>query len=168
MDGTANAIGTTVRHGESDVRTIIPRCRAAARICILFILLLHSFSRLSRQAAGQALHGCGTELDATIRSFPFCNKSLSISQRSQDLVSRLTLSEKITQLVNAAPAVPRLGIAKHEWWNEALHGVAESPGVSFSDTVKGATSFPQPIVTAASFNATLWTLVGEVSAIMPS
>ncbi|CAM6103874.1 unnamed protein product [Calypogeia fissa] len=137
-------------------------CTVPARTFILCVVVLFQFfGALTSKAAGAALHGCGSDQDATILSHPFCNKSLSIGERSQDLVSRLTLTEKISQLVNAAPEISRLGVPKHEWWNEALHGVAESPGVSFAETAKGVTSFPQPILTAASFNKTLWTLIGE-------
>src|SRR3984893_16872198 len=45
-------------------------------------------------------------------------------ERAADLVSRMTLDEKIAQLQNAAPAIPRLDVPAYEWWNEALHGVA--------------------------------------------
>ncbi|OAE24539.1 hypothetical protein AXG93_2415s1180 [Marchantia polymorpha subsp. ruderalis] len=110
---------------------------------------------------GTALHGCGSDLDASILAMPFCNISIPIADRTLDLVSRLTLQEKIAQLVNTAPEVTRLGIPRHEWWNEALHGVAYSPGVTFTGPASGATSFPQPILTASSFNMTLWTLVGQ-------
>ena len=46
--------------------------------------------------------------------------------RVDDLVGRMTLDEKVRQLQNAAPAIPRLGIPAYDWWNEALHGVARA------------------------------------------
>ncbi|EEE61783.1 hypothetical protein OsJ_16354 [Oryza sativa Japonica Group] len=59
-------------------------------------------------------------------------------------------------------ALPRLGIPAYEWWSEALHGVSYvGPGTRFSTLVPGATSFPQPILTAASFNASLFRAIGE-------
>uniref|UniRef100_A0A2P2NM37 Putative beta-D-xylosidase 5 n=1 Tax=Rhizophora mucronata TaxID=61149 RepID=A0A2P2NM37_RHIMU len=95
--------------------------------------------------------------------FPFCNTSLSYQDRAKDLVSRLTLQEKVQQLVNSAKGVSRLGIPAYEWWSEALHGVSNvGPGTRFNATVPGATSFPATILSAASFNATLWFTMGQV------
>ncbi|KAE8077342.1 hypothetical protein FH972_015914 [Carpinus fangiana] len=97
------------------------------------------------------------------KSFPFCQASLPIRKRVQDLVSRLTLDEKISQLVNTAPPIPRLGIPGYQWWNEALHGVANAgPGIHFDGAIKAATSFPQVILTAASFDTHLWYRIGQV------
>ncbi|CAM6109319.1 unnamed protein product [Calypogeia fissa] len=95
--------------------------------------------------------------------FPFCNRTLSDEARVADLVSRLTTAEKIGLIVNTATAVPRLGIPSYEWWNEGLHGVAWSPGVSFDDgKIPAAASFPQPILTAASFNRSLFNEIARV------
>ncbi|XP_017969436.1 PREDICTED: probable beta-D-xylosidase 6 [Theobroma cacao] len=94
-------------------------------------------------------------------SYPVCNTSLSITDRAQSLISLLTLREKIQQLSNNASGIPRLGIPPYEWWSESLHGVASNgPGVSFNGIVKAATSFPQVLVMAASFNRTLWFKIG--------
>lgn len=76
----------------------------------------------------------------------FKNENLSFEERAKDLVSRMTLEEKVTQMVYNAPAVPRLGIPSYNWWNEALHGVARSGS---------ATVFPQAIGMAASFDESL-------------
>ncbi|CAN4122250.1 unnamed protein product [Withania somnifera] len=90
-------------------------------------------------------------------SFPFCNVSLPISQRVNDLVSRLTVDEKILQLVNAAPEIPRLGISAYEWWSEGLHGVSRhGKGTVFNGIIKAATMFPQIILTASTFDENLW------------
>lgn len=75
--------------------------------------------------------------------FPFLDPSLSIEQRVNDLVGRLTLEEKIGQMMNAAPAIDRLGIPEYNWWNECLHGVARA-GL--------ATSFPQAIGLGATWD----------------
>jgi len=66
-----------------------------------------------------------------------------LSLRVADLVSRMTLEEKIAQLFYDAPAIARLGVPAYNWWNEALHGVARA-GI--------ATVFPQAIGLAATFN----------------
>ena len=59
-------------------------------------------------------------------TFPFQNPDLSFEKRVDDLVSRLTLEEKISQMLNKAPAIERLGIPAYDWWNECLHEVASS------------------------------------------
>ncbi|EYU33329.1 hypothetical protein MIMGU_mgv1a001598mg [Erythranthe guttata] len=96
------------------------------------------------------------------RTFRFCETTLSIHQRVQDLVSRLTLDEKISQLVSSAPAVPRLGVPAYEWWSEALHGVSGyGRGVSFNGRISGATSFPQVILSASTFDSRLCTALAR-------
>ncbi|KAM7514593.1 hypothetical protein LguiA_004176 [Lonicera macranthoides] len=97
------------------------------------------------------------------KSLPFCNPNLPIPVRARDLVDRLTLDEKVSQLVNTAAAIPRLDIPAYEWWSEALHGVADAGyGVEFNGRIKNATSFPQVILTAASFDSKLWYRIGQV------
>lgn len=67
----------------------------------------------------------------------------SFEERAADLVSRMTLEEKVAQLGNNAPAIPRLDVPEYEWWNEALHGVARAGS---------ATVFPQAIGLASTFD----------------
>src|SRR5579863_2708645 len=76
----------------------------------------------------------------------YLDPSLPVSERVDDLVSRMTLEEKASQLVNQARAIPRLQVAAYDWWNEALHGVARAGT---------ATVFPEPIGLAATFDSTL-------------
>lgn len=78
--------------------------------------------------------------------FPFQDTTLSINSRVDDLISRLTLHEKISQMIGESAAIPRLGIPFYTWWNEALHGVAFD-GI--------ATVFPQAIGMAATWNPEL-------------
>ncbi|WVZ12054.1 hypothetical protein V8G54_016584 [Vigna mungo] len=90
-------------------------------------------------------------------SYPFCDASLSTLARARSIVSLLTLPEKILLLSNNASSIPRLGIPAYQWWSESLHGLAvNGPGVSFNGTIPSATSFPQVILSAASFNRSLW------------
>ena len=84
---------------------------------------------------------------------PYFNPKLPLDQRVNDLISRMTLEEKVSQMMNAAPAIPRLGIPQYDWWNEALHGVAFS-GV--------ATVFPQAIGLGATFDPPLVNRIGNV------
>ncbi|KAJ6680089.1 ALPHA-L-ARABINOFURANOSIDASE/BETA-D-XYLOSIDASE [Salix purpurea] len=101
--------------------------------------------------------------DGNKRNLPFCQVKLPIQTRVNDLIGRMTLQEKVGLLVNNAAAVPRLGIKGYEWWSEALHGVSNvGPGTKFGGAFPVATSFPQVITTAASFNATLWEAIGQV------
>ena len=73
---------------------------------------------------------------------PYLNPSLSPEQRAADLVHRMTLEEKASQLVNQARAIPRLAIPAYDWWSESLHGVARD----------GTTEFPEPVGLAATFD----------------
>lgn len=104
--------------------------------------------------------------EKTTKDFPFCRESLSLAERVKDLIGRLTLQEKVKLLGSTAAAVPRLGIKGYEWWSEALHGVSDvGPGTKFGGEFPGATSFPQVISTAASFNTSLWEHIGRVSSV---
>lgn len=76
--------------------------------------------------------------------YDFQDPSLSVEQRVNDLVSKMTLDEKVGQMLNAAPAIERLGVPAYNWWNECLHGVART---SFKVTV-----YPQAIGMAATFD----------------
>ncbi|CAN6478262.1 unnamed protein product [Victoria cruziana] len=115
-------------------------------------------------ALGQGpVFACDAGKNADTASFDFCDVSLGIDERAKDLVGRLTLEEKVGFLVNKAGSVSRLGIPAYEWWSEALHGVSYvGPGTHFSQLVPGATSFPMVILSAATFNASLWEEMGKV------
>jgi len=80
----------------------------------------------------------------TETKYPFQNTSLPFEQRVNDLVSRLTLEEKVAQMLNSAPGISRLGIPAYNWWSEVLHGVARTP---YKVTV-----YPQAIAMAATFD----------------
>ncbi|CAF1252537.1 unnamed protein product [Adineta ricciae] len=90
-----------------------------------------------------------------LSKFPICDQTLPSRERAADLISRMTIDEKISQMVTTASAIPRLGLPQYEWWSEALHGLAFSPGVSFNGSISAATSFPMPINFGASFNMRL-------------
>ena len=90
--------------------------------------------------AGNVLFGQQPPAEA-----PYMNPSLAPERRAADLVSRMTLDEKVLQMQNSAPAIPRLGVGVFNYWNEALHGVASGR----------ATVFPEPIGMGASFDPDL-------------
>lgn len=77
---------------------------------------------------------------------PWQNSNLTVDERVSDLLSRMTLDEKISQMTNASSAIDRLGIPEYDWWNECLHGVARAGK---------ATVFPQAIGLAATWDEEL-------------
>ena len=76
----------------------------------------------------------------------YADPARPIGERVDDLVSRMSVEEKVAQMGSEAPAIERLGIQKYNWWNEALHGVARA-GI--------ATVFPQVIGLASTWNTDL-------------
>jgi beta-glucosidase len=83
---------------------------------------------------------------------PYLDPGLSPERRAADLVSRMTLEEKVLQMQSTAPAIERLGVPAYNWWNEALHGVAQGR----------ATVFPQAIALAATWDTDLMHRVADV------
>ena len=79
--------------------------------------------------------------------------SKPLNSRIDDLICRMSLAEKVAQLKNAAPAIPRLGLPAYDYWNEALHGVANN---------NIATVFPEPVAAASSWNPGLFRKEGTV------
>ena len=73
---------------------------------------------------------------------PYLDPSLPAEQRAADLVHRMTVEEKVTQLTNQSRAIPRLNVPAYNWWSESLHGVASG----------GTTEFPEPVGLAATFD----------------
>src|SRR5262245_30372794 len=113
------------------------------RVVILFSLLLLTGAALNSPV------GTGQIMPAP----PYLNPSLSPERRADDLVSRMTLEEKVSQMMNAAPAIERLGIPEYEWWIEVLHGVARAGY---------ATVFPQAIGLAAMWDTALMHQIADV------
>ena len=99
---------------------------------------------LPLQAAGQKQPDASARPYASAR--PWMNPALPVDQRVDDLIGRMTLEEKVSQMRDHSPAIPRLGVPKYDWWNEGLHGVA------FAGY---ATNFPQVIGMAATWDTTL-------------
>ena len=83
----------------------------------------------------------------------YLDPSYSFEERAKDLVSRMTIEEKVSQMLHTAPAIERLGVPAYNWWNEALHGVARAGT---------ATMFPQAIGMAATFDEELIYKVADV------
>jgi beta-glucosidase len=108
---------------------------------IIFINLILVINLLSKQP------------EENTKPAPYKNPNLSVEVRVNDLVSRMTLDEKISQMMNAADSIGRLGVPDYNWWSEGLHGVAIS-GI--------ATVFPQSIGLAATWDDSLLNRVADV------
>ena len=91
---------------------------------------------------------CGIAMTACLnaQTLPYQDPNLSAAQRADDLLSRLTLEEKVSLMMDTSPAIERLGIPQFQWWNEALHGVGRN---GF------ATVFPITMAMAASWDDAL-------------
>jgi beta-glucosidase len=84
---------------------------------------------------------------------PYLDTRLTAEQRAADLVGRMTLAEKASEMQNNSAAVPRLNIPAYQWWSEALHGVIN----------EGVTEYPEPIGLAATFDAPgIHTMAGQI------
>ena len=84
----------------------------------------------------------GNDLD---RNYPYRNHNLSYAERTENLISLLTPTEKVGLMMNKSVSVDRLGIESYNWWSEACHGVRQD----------GYTVYPQPIGMGAAFNSQL-------------
>jgi len=85
----------------------------------------------------------------------YTDASLPVEQRVADLVRRMSLSEKVSQLMNGAPEISRLGVPSYDYWNECLHGVARAGH---------ATVFPQAIGLAAMWDTDLMHTIADTIA----
>jgi beta-glucosidase len=108
-------------------------CRARTPTSVIAIIVLAAFGSVAQTGAPSS-------------SAPYLNPSLPLRDRVDDLVSRMTIEEKASQLVNQARAIPRLQVPAYDWWSEALHGVARAGT---------ATVFPEPIGLGATFDSPL-------------
>jgi beta-glucosidase len=96
--------------------------------------------------------GSSTSFGQQRTNAPYLDPNSSPERRAADLVSRMTLEEKVLQMQSTAPAIPRLGVPAYNWWNEALHGVAQGR----------ATVFPQAIGLAATWDTELMHRVADI------
>lgn len=117
------------------------------------LLILASFFSLSSVANLAAQSSSGPAGSAAPPLPAYQDPSLPLEQRINDLVSRMSLEEKVSQMQDVAPAIPRLGIPAYNWWNEGLHGVARAGN---------ATVFPQAIGLAATWDTDLIHRVADV------
>jgi len=117
------------------------------QLLAVFVVIFAGVSNLAAQS------GSNPAASSSSSTPPYLDPSLPIDQRVNDLVSRMTLEEKASQMQDIAPAIPRLSIPAYNWWNEALHGVARAGN---------ATVFPQAIGLAATWDTDLIHRVADV------
>ncbi len=115
--------------------------KTAFKTCLLAIALLFTKNNYAQ---------------SDYKSLPMWNTNLSFVARVNDVVSRLTLEEKVAQMMHHAPAVTRLGIPAYDWWSEVLHGVARTP---YKVTV-----YPQAIAMAATWDTNSLKRMADFSA----
>jgi beta-glucosidase len=101
---------------------------ASQSVFFVALIIVHALVPSAAQTAGGAV---------------YLDPSQPINVRVDDLIGKMTLEEKASQLVNQARAIPRLQVPAYDWWSEALHGVANAGT---------ATVFPEPIGLAATFD----------------
>ncbi len=91
-------------------------------------------------------------------SWGICNTSLPIDERAADIVSRISLQDKIQALGTSTPALPSVGLPPYNWWSEATHGISH---VTFDSLTPYASNTALPCTTSNSFNRTLWFKTGN-------
>ena len=124
--------------------------KSAVFFAAITVILSASLSVPAQQSAATQQVACDPA------PCPYLNPASAPEARAKDLVSRMTLEEKVSQMVDVAPAIPRLGVPAYNWWNEALHGVARN-GI--------ATNFPQSIGLAATWDTALMHRIATVIAV---
>jgi beta-glucosidase len=112
----------------------------------VIVAFLSLFFTGSVAVYAQPAGGAEQQISCGASPCKYLNPSLTPGERAKDLVERMTLEEKVGQMMDVAPAIPRLGVPVYNWWNEALHGVARN---GF------ATNFPQSIGLAATWDTGL-------------
>lgn len=134
--------GTRVNADIELIKQIIQRIQIMKAITLTLFLNLALAANLFASSPGD-----------TTKQAPYQNPALPIDVRVNDLVSRMTLDEKISQMMHAAAPIDRLGVPDYNWWSEGLHGVAIA-GI--------ATVFPQSIGLAAMWNDSLHYQIADV------
>ncbi|KAF2720710.1 glycoside hydrolase family 3 protein [Polychaeton citri CBS 116435] len=131
------------------------------------LLLSLALLGLAGHSVGQGIPDRGFPdcQDGPLKNNTVCDTTADPLERARALISLFTVEEKLNNTGSVSPGVPRLGVPPYQWWQEALHGVASSPGVNFSTNgdFSYATSFPQPILMGAAFDDEL---IREVASIV--
>ncbi|KAK5657239.1 hypothetical protein OQA88_3298 [Cercophora sp. LCS_1] len=117
-----------------------------------FILLASASLSTAQGSLGTPFLDCQNGL---LSANQVCNRTLTPAARAAALVAALTPEEKLQNIISKSHGAPRIGLPAYNWWSEALHGVAHAPGTQFRKgpgEFNSSTSFPMPLLMAASFN----------------
>ena len=125
--------------------------------------MLRSLALCVFTAAGPVLAGPAFCSQPPQSGWPFCDATAALDDRAADIVSRLSLADKITATVSSSAYLPSVGLPPYQWWSEATHGLS-GPGVHHNATLPGATNTALPITTSCSFNRSLWHATGNAIA----
>jgi beta-glucosidase len=128
---------TMLTQGGRKISTFNTLSRVAKQSSVALILLFHAWPSAAQVPAGPS---------------DYLNPTISLELRVNDLVRRMTLPEKVSQMQNEAPPIESLQVPGYNWWNEGLHGVARSGY---------ATVFPQAIGLAATWDTSLIHSIGD-------
>ena len=133
------------------------------------LLLLLAARGARAQADGANLYLAWCKANATVSAWPICDPTQALDARSADIVSRLSLADKIAALYGGqwgkygpgmgGPAFPSVGIEfGYNWWSEAAHGIWF---VHFNEAIPYASNAVLPITSSCSFNRSLWSSTGN-------
>ena len=139
--------------------------RRASIFVVVLALLAHAASPArassSPAAAAAAPFNAGFCANATRAAWTICDVTASLDARAADIVSRLSLADKVNLTVMGPFNVSSVdGLDAYSWWSEATHGVDGVTGFG-QNYFRPATNFPLPISTSCAFNRSLWTATGN-------
>jgi len=129
-----------------------------------FVLALSTFQLRAVSAQQNRIREFPDCLNGPLASSKICDTSAPPSERAAALVALLEPEEKLENLISRSNGSERLELPFYNWWSEALYGVAYAPGVLFADSgpFSSATSFPMPVLLAATFDDDLTEDIGTV------
>ena len=116
--------------------------------------IIHTPTGLCVDAGTQPPPFCQISNHAT---WTVCDPSATLADRAADLVSRLSIADKLSSLITHTPALSSIGLPAYDWWSEATHGISRLPGGD-----RTASNTALPITTSCSFNRSLWRATGNV------
>ena len=111
----------------------------------------------SGAAAAPHLNNPCLDASKPYQKMKWCDATLPIDERVQDMIGRMSLAEKIDALNSVEKSIDSLGLVPYNWWSEATHGISH---VSNGEKTPYESNFAFPITTGMAFNRTLWKKTG--------
>ncbi len=119
---------------------------------LLFVILLPAALLVATSCREGTVRTRGPVIPAA-EKVSFMNPKLPIDDRVKDLIGRMTLAEKVSQMSYSSPAVERLGVPAYNWWNECLHGVARAGRATvYPQAIGMATTFDEDLIFQVSYS----------------